>query len=172
MSNYIRNTSCHWKLWFYVVLPNCSEYGNFIYVAEIWIIVSHTAGTVWLNEDWLSPDWSASSNWWNEPMSGKPSVVSICNSTGRAWFLAHVKLQVWPRILKFHEDCTCKPKAVDDIYVAALPIAALLPSGMNVKHAETPRSYVCSRKLCPQLLFLHNKCELMIVIWKLLSQSK
>lgn len=148
MSNYIRNTSCRCKLWFYVVLPNCSEYGNFIYVAEIWIV-----------EDWLSPGWSASSHCWN-----LPNVVSICNGTGRAWFLAHVMLQVWPWICKFYEDYTWEPKAVDDIYVAALPIFALLLAGMNVKHAETPRSYVWSRKPFPQLLYCRQAW-----IWSVLN---
>lgn len=62
-------------------------YGNLIYLADMRIIPSHTAGMVRLRVDWHSPDRSASSLW-NAPVARNPSVVSTCMGTGSAWLLA------------------------------------------------------------------------------------
>lgn len=56
----------------YVGLSNCSVFGNLIYMADVWIIPSHTAR---LSVNWLRPNRIASSPW-NHHVSGKPSVVT------------------------------------------------------------------------------------------------
>jgi len=45
----------------YALMLACSAalYRNLIYLAEMWIIPSHTAGMAWLRVDWQSPDRSA-----------------------------------------------------------------------------------------------------------------
>lgn len=65
---------------------NCSLYGNLLYLADIWIVLSHTAGMTKLSVDWLNPNQSASSHL-NGPISRKPSVVSSCMHISRTWLL-------------------------------------------------------------------------------------
>lgn len=67
-SDNVRKTGCRCKLRFNVGL---FRYGNLIYLADMRIIPSHTAGMARLRVDWHSPDRSASSLW-NAPGAKEP----------------------------------------------------------------------------------------------------
>lgn len=64
-----------------------TSYGKLIYLVDMRMIQSHTAGIARLKDDWLIPERSASSLW-KEPVARKQSVVSTCKGTGIAWLLA------------------------------------------------------------------------------------
>ena len=65
-------------------------YGNLMYLDDIRMIPSHTAGMARLRVDWHNPDRSARSRW-NAPVARNPSVVSTCVGTDNPWLLAVVR---------------------------------------------------------------------------------
>jgi len=71
----------------FMLACSAALYGNLIYLAEMQIIPSHTAGMARLMVDWHSPDRSASSLW-NAPVARNPNVVITCMGTGSAWLRA------------------------------------------------------------------------------------
>ena len=58
-----------------------------MYLDDILMIPSHTAGMTLLKVDWHTPDWSASS-FWKALVARNPRVVSTCVGTDNLWLLA------------------------------------------------------------------------------------